>query len=95
MKKKDIPPQTRINWSKGEKKDILNKAVKEWLNKTGRYFYNNGKVRSMADFCSHVGVPYNTFQKYVCTKKSTCRIVGKSLVGRPPLVKEELQKSNH
>ena len=69
----------------------MKSAVEEWSTKTGSYFDKNGKARSITEFCACVAIPYNTFQKYVRSKLSTRRAVGKG-VGTVPLINTDVQK---
>ena len=66
-------------------------AVHEWLNKEGRAVDSNGDPFPIKDFCTTVGVTYNTFRKYVCQDLTKRRKVG-SQVGQKPLLDADDQQ---
>ena len=83
---------TRTNWSKGDNKKKMDKAVKDWLGKTGdRLDTNSEVIFTMNKFCRIVQIPINTFQKYVCNDPNTRRIITDS-VGREPIIPKRDQK---
>ena len=64
----------------------MDKAVKDWLEKTGDRLDTNGEVIfSMIFFCHIVQIPINTFQKYVRTNLNMRRIITDG-VGRKPII---------
>ena len=78
----------RVNHSNDEN---FIRAVNEWLAKTGRAVDSNGDSINIKDFCSTVGVPYNTFRHYVCKDVTKRRKLG-SQVGKPPLLDKNEQQ---
>jgi hypothetical protein len=48
----------------------MKKAVKEWNQKTGRYWDQNGELRSLPEFLNVVGIPYNTLKTCVMSSKN-------------------------
>ena len=77
---------TRTNWSKGDNKKKMDKAVKDWLGKTGdRLDTNHEVIFTKNKFCCIVQIPINTFQKYVHTDPNTRRIITDG-VGRKPII---------
>ena len=75
-KVKEKEKVTPTNWSKGDNKKKMDKAVKDWLEKTGYRLNTNGEVIfTMNKFCHIVQIPINTFQKYVHIDPNTRRII--------------------
>jgi hypothetical protein len=79
----------RTNWGKGEPLERITQAIKEWNDKTGRYWDFNQEAHSLRVFSYVVSIPYDTFKKYVAS--SVAREVGKS-AGRPSLISPEDQR---
>jgi hypothetical protein len=68
--------KTHINWGKREHRDLLAKAIQDWLNKEGDAINKNGeKILDAHLFANKLGIPPQTFYKYICTKNR--RILGK------------------
>jgi hypothetical protein len=86
-KKAKLP---RINWGIGENLEKISRAHEEWISKIGRYLDSNGEARSLKEFSFEVGIPYNTFKKYVSKDGLKRREVGKS-VGNPSKVSLDTQ----
>eukprot|EP00978_Attheya_sp_CCMP212_P031727 scaffold120920_cov35-Attheya_sp.AAC.1 len=61
---------SRSNWGKGEGLQMMTKAVQEWNERSGRYFDSNGEDRSLKVFANVVGIPYDSFKKYVCSSSA-------------------------
>ena len=60
--------KTRINWGKGEHRDLLMKAIQDWLNKEGDTIDENSEEILEAHlFANKLGIPPQTFYKYICT----------------------------
>jgi hypothetical protein len=61
--------KTRINQGKVEHRDLLAKAVQYWLNKEGDAIDENGEETLDAHlFTNKLGIPPQTFYKYICTE---------------------------
>mmetsp|Transcript_18259 Transcript_18259/g.33098 ORF Transcript_18259/g.33098 Transcript_18259/m.33098 type:complete len:147 (+) Transcript_18259:279-719(+) len=69
-KKKKKQKSTRTNWGSGKHLEAMKKAVEEWQTHTGRYLDGNGEARSLHVFCNIVGIPYDTFKKYVTSSNN-------------------------
>lgn len=65
---------SRVNYSKGEPLERLQKAVDDWLGKKGTYLTEGGMTLSR--FCALAEIPKKTFQSYVCEDESRRRTVG-------------------
>jgi hypothetical protein len=91
----DAPTQktkkARTNWGQGKAKLQLEKAVKEWDEKGEQAFDGNGEPLQLKAFSKVVGIPYDTFKKYVTKDGGKRRSLGKS-VGRAPLIAEADQQ---
>jgi len=73
--------KTRINWGKGEHRDLLAKAIRDWLNKEGDTIDENGEEILEAHlFANKLGIPPQTFYKYICMKNR--RILGNEVVAK-------------
>lgn len=76
----------RTNWAVGEAKRQLEQAVHEWDTQQGRALQKDGTTPlSLREFSATVGIPYNTFCKYVIAADGKRRIIGNS-TGRQPLL---------
>eukprot|EP00966_Prymnesium_polylepis_P173752 4018858-Prymnesium_polylepis.1 len=64
----------RENYSTGKPLEVMTKAVKDWLEKTGTYQAEENMT--MPRFCALVGIPHQTFRKYVCSDVSKRLAVG-------------------
>jgi hypothetical protein len=65
-KKQLLQTQTRTNWGKGENRDKLEKAINDWNNKEGDvYDDNNELINDSVVFVNKVGIPPQTFSKYI------------------------------
>jgi hypothetical protein len=54
--------QKCINWGKGEHRDIMAKAINDWVNKEGDIYDNNGEeIKEWKVFANKVGIPPNSF----------------------------------
>jgi hypothetical protein len=91
----DAPTQkvkkSRTNWGKGKAKLKLEKAVKEWDEKGEKILDCNGEPHQLKMFSNLVGIPYDTFKKYVIKDNDKCRLSGKS-AGHVPLVADNEQQ---
>jgi hypothetical protein len=77
--------KARANYGSGEGLEKLTAAVTEWNAGTGRALDSNGEKRGLVQFSNVVGIPLDTFRKYVHPDPEKRREVGKS-VGRPSLL---------
>ena len=67
--------KTRIKWGKGEHRDLLAKAIQDWLNKEGDTINKNGEeILGVHLFANKLGIPPQTFYKYICMENR--RILG-------------------
>eukprot|EP00978_Attheya_sp_CCMP212_P017279 scaffold45987_cov32-Attheya_sp.AAC.6 len=64
----------------------MKKAVEEWQTHTGRYIDRNGEARSLHVFCNIVGIPYDTFKKYVTSSNNQTKRQLEGTMGRPSVV---------
>jgi hypothetical protein len=66
--------KTRINWGKGENRNLLAKAIQDWLNKEGDAIDKNGEeILNAHLFANKLGIPPQTFYKYICTENHRIR----------------------
>jgi len=65
-------------------------AVNNWEDKTGEALDSNGEELRLRAYSNVVGIPYDTFKKFVPANQEKRREVGKS-VGKAPLLKKEDQ----
>jgi hypothetical protein len=73
--------KTCINWGKGEHRDLLEKAISDWLKKEGDAINEQGEeVLDVHEFANKLGIPPQTFYKYICT--DSCRILGNGSRGK-------------
>jgi hypothetical protein len=73
--------KTRINLGKGEHRDLLTKAISDWLKKEGDAINENGKeIIDVHEFTNKLGIPPQTFYKYICTENR--RILGDGSCGK-------------
>ena len=69
--KKTIVKKERTNWQFPDNIKLLRKAVCDWDNKEGMCLDSNGEgIKVLRTYCNIVGIPYNTFSKYVSEKQS-------------------------
>jgi hypothetical protein len=63
----NVPKKTsRINWAKGEHRVKLEKAICDWNEKRGDIYDNNGeRIDDYNVFANRIGIPANTFYKYI------------------------------
>jgi len=67
--------KTRIDWEKGEHRDLLEKAISDWLKKEGDAINEQGEeILDVHEFTNKLGIPPQTFYKYICTDNR--RILG-------------------
>jgi len=60
--------KTCINWGKGEHRDLLMKVIQDWLNKEGDTIDENSEeILEVHLFANKLGIPPQTFYKYICT----------------------------
>ena len=83
--------QKRVNYGEGASKDNLEQAIIEWDKKFRLALAINGEERSMQFFAGVIKIPYNTFQKYSCSKEDNRQDTGKS-AGRNSLLSTENQR---
>ena len=89
---KPPPKKKRVNWCLSPHKEIMEKAVSDWLNREGDCLDCNGEpVRNIQTFCNIVSVPMNTFKKFIHKDPEKRRKIGDG-VGRPPLLPRSDQK---
>jgi hypothetical protein len=73
--------KTHINWGKGEHRDLLAKAIQDWLNKVGNAIDKNGEEILEAHlFANKLGIPPQTFYKNICMGNR--RILGDGSCGK-------------
>ena len=76
-KKGDTPIKNnkRINWGKGEHRDLLEKAIDGWLNKTGKVIYddNDEEIADWRVFVNKLGIRQSTYYKYINPNESKYR----------------------
>jgi len=73
--------KTRINWGKGEHRDLLKEAIPDWLKKEGDAINKQGEeILDVHEFANKLGIPPQTFYKYICTDNS--RILGDGSRGK-------------
>ena len=73
--------KTRINWGKGEHRDLLEKAISDWLKKEGDTINEQDEeILDMHEFTNKLGIPPQTFYKYICMKNR--RILGNEVVAK-------------
>lgn len=68
----------RVDWSSGDNLVRIGAARDEYFSQTGRFFKEENM--SLARFSQIVGIPYETFRKYVCKDVGKRRVLGKSAV---------------
>ena len=69
--------QKIVNYGQESAKDNLEQAIIEWDTKCGRALVINGEERNMQCFAGVIGIPYNTFQKYLRAKVDKHQDTGK------------------
>ena len=58
--------KTRINWGQAEHRCIMEKDVRNWLEKRGDYHDENGEdIESWKVFANKVRIPQHTFYKHI------------------------------
>ena len=79
----------RINWGKGVHRDIMEKALRDWFNKTGYVFDDNGEaIDSWKVYANKVGIPHNTFFKYIHPDLGKRRTLGDGSRGKKKLLSD-------
>lgn len=73
---------SRTNWGIGENLLKISRAKEQWI--------ANGEAGSLTKFACKVGIPYNTFKKYVSKDHSKRREVGKAM-GNPSKITQDIQ----
>jgi hypothetical protein len=69
---------TRVNYSSGEPLALLQNAVTNWLEKKGEH-YDRQPDMSLKHYCLWVGIPYETFKKYVCSDVGKRAVIGRGV----------------
>jgi len=73
--------KTRINCGKGEHCDLLKKAISDWLKKEGDAINEQSEeILDMHEFANKLGIPPQTFYKYICMDNR--RILGDGKRGK-------------
>jgi len=73
--------KTCINWGKGEHRDLLEKAISDWLKKEGIAINEQAEeILDVHEFANKLGIPPQTFYKYICTDNR--RILGDGSRGK-------------
>jgi hypothetical protein len=70
--------KSRTNWGKGKAKLKFEKAVKEWDEKGEQTLDCNGEPHQLKLFSNLVGIPYDTFKKWVTKDNGKRHLLGKS-----------------
>lgn len=89
----DVAPKKkkcRINWGKEPHHSKLQKAIDDYLNKTGDALDNNDEwIEDINVYAALVGIPYNTLYKYVCPRAESRRVLGVGTRGRTQLISDD------
>ncbi len=82
----NVPKKTsRINWVKGEHHVKLEKAICNWNEKEGDIYDNNGeRIDDYNVFANRIGIPANTFYKYIIPNEP--RRIGDGSCGKKRLM---------
>ena len=68
----------------------MEKAIHDWLNQTGDVYDDNGEaIKSWRVFANKVGIPVNTFFKYINPNLEERRTLGNGARGKERLLTEE------
>ena len=80
----------RINWGKpGPDRDKLDKAINDWLEKTGDALDANGEeIKNLHTYANLVDIPFDTIYKYVHPDVDKRRTLGKGERGRKQLLSD-------
>jgi hypothetical protein len=78
-----------INWGKGEHRDLLEKAISDWLKKEGDTINEQGEeILDVHEFANKLGIPPQTFYKYICTDNR--RILGDGSCGKKWMTTDDI-----
>ena len=85
------PPSTskkaRVNYSSGAPLVRLQKACADWIEKQGEHLVHEPDM-SVKHYSLRVGIPFETFRKYVCKDAAARRVIGNG-VGAKKLLDEK------
>jgi hypothetical protein len=80
--------KSRTNWGKRENRTKMEKAINDWVDKSGDIYDNNGEmIDDWKVFANKVGIPPDTFYKYIRPKNP--KQLGDGSWGKKKLMTEE------